>query len=88
MFSQITLLFNFDLSQIEEAAHREAKIKERSKSISILRDAEKNELVRINAANLIEKTSDINVREQEDLERKDRSDLLRRQRSEVRITCY
>uniref|UniRef100_A0A1B6L3R3 SH3 domain-containing protein n=1 Tax=Graphocephala atropunctata TaxID=36148 RepID=A0A1B6L3R3_9HEMI len=68
--------------EIEEAAQREARIKERSKSISVLREAERNELIRVNAANLAERGNDIEDREKEEIERKERSEILRRQRSQ------
>ncbi|KAG8332616.1 hypothetical protein J6590_017827 [Homalodisca vitripennis] len=68
--------------EIEEAAQREARIKERSKSISVLREAERNELMRVNAANLAERGNDIEDREKEEMERKERSEILRRQRSQ------
>lgn len=73
--------------QVEEAAQREAKIKERSKSISVLREAERNELLRVHAANVVERGNDIEDREQEEIERRERSEILRRQRSQVCCNC-
>lgn len=69
--------------QIEETAQREARIKERSKSISVLREAERSEVLRSSAAKLSQGGDDIADREKEDMERKGRSDILRRQRSQV-----
>lgn len=64
---------------------REAKIKERSKSISVLREVERNELMRVQAANIVEKEDTLEDREQEEIERRGRSEILKRERSQVGI---
>ncbi|XP_054267084.1 drebrin-like protein isoform X1 [Macrosteles quadrilineatus] len=68
--------------EIEEAVQREAKIKERSKSISVLREVERNELMRVQAANIVEKEDTLEDREQEEIERRGRSEILKRERSQ------
>lgn len=59
---------------------REERIKERTKSISQLREAERSVEERMKENNRGDETED---REREEEERRGRSDVLRRQRSQV-----
>jgi hypothetical protein len=59
---------------------REERIKERTKSISQLRQAERNAEEKMKESNRGDEAED---REREEEERRARSDILRRQRSQV-----
>lgn len=48
-----------------------------------MREAEKNEMLRINAGKMSDGGDDITSRQEEDVERKTRGETLRRQRSQV-----
>ena len=65
---------------MKEAAVREERIKERNKSISQIREAERNAEERMKESSREEELED---REKEEEERRGRSDILRRQRSQV-----
>lgn len=68
------------MRQLREAAVREERIKERTKSISQLREAERNADKRVKEDSRGDEAVD---REREEAERRARSDILRRQRSQV-----
>lgn len=70
--------------QLKEAATREARIQERSNSITLQRAAERLEEKKVGEGILNKPTEREDDREKEERERKNRSEQLRRQRSQVK----